>query len=154
MSEISRILDQLHREFEGRAWHGDNVSDTLKGITAEQAVRKPISAAHSIWELTVHMAFWKQAVTARLVGNPLTITDDMDWRPITDTSSAAWKTAVDNLCAAHQALVTAVAKFDESRLDEQVGPDNSTCYVLIHGIIQHDLYHAGQIAILKKSFVS
>ncbi len=154
MSEISRILDQLEREFEGNAWHGDNVLDILKGITAEQAARKPLPNAHSIWELVLHMTTWKRVVTERVQGTVRDIPDEEDWRQVKDVSEAAWHQAIDNLRDAHKALQDAVAKLDDARLNDKPGPNSNTYFVQIHGVIQHDLYHAGQMAILKKSFIS
>ena len=152
MSEIARILDQLHREFEGNAWHGDNVLAILNGITAEQAAQKPLGKAHSIWELVYHMTTWKRVVTERIQGNLPDVTDELDWPRVTDTGESAWRQAIENLRTTHKNLYNAVAKLDEARLNDKPGPESNIYYVQIHGIIQHDLYHAGQIAILKKSF--
>ena len=152
MSEIARILDQLHREFEGNAWHGDNVLTILKGITAVQAARKPLDKAHSIWELVLHMTTWKRVVAERVQGNLPNVTDEMDWPRATETSELAWQQAIENLITAQEYLYKAVAKLDDARLSDKPGPESNSYYVQIHGIIQHDLYHAGQIAILKKSF--
>jgi uncharacterized damage-inducible protein DinB len=152
MSEISRILDQLHREFEGNAWHGDSVLEILKGVTAEQAATKPILQAHSIWELVLHMTTWKRVVTERIQGNLPEVTDELDWPKISETGEAAWQQAIDQLRDAHKQLFNTVAKLDEARLNEKPGPESNTFYVQIQGVIQHDLYHAGQIAVLKKSF--
>lgn len=152
MSEIARILDQLHRVFEGNAWHGDNVLANLNGITAEQAAQKPLGKAHSIWELVYHMTTWKRVVTERIQGNLPDVSDEMDWPRVTETGESAWQQAIESLRTAHKNLYNAVAKLDEARLSDKPGPESNSYYVQIHGIIQHDLYHAGQIAILKKSF--
>jgi uncharacterized damage-inducible protein DinB len=88
----------------------------------------------------------------RLQGDPaeVPISSPEDWPPAEDTSEAAWEQAQAALDRGHQALVEAIQHVDESRLDEPILEGKSSVYVTLHGVIQHDLYHAGQIAILKK----
>ena len=154
-SEVERIRDQFHRAFEGEAWHGPSVLKLLEGITAQQAAAHPIPGAHSIWELTLHIAAWERACKRRLEGDPAQLTDQEDWRPINDTSDAAWESTMQHLIDNHRELLNAIAKVDESRLNEPIMKDPnipfSSVYVTLHGGVQHDLYHAGQIAMLKKA---
>ena len=79
------------------------------------------------------------------------VPDDVDWPPVKAGGEAEWQTALAGLEAAHQDLRQAVAALDETRLDERPYPGASPRYVQIHGVIQHDLYHAGQMALLKKA---
>jgi hypothetical protein len=153
MSEISRILDQLQREFEGNSWYGDNVMTILKGVTADLAAQKPLPKAHSIWELVLHMTTWKRVVRERIEGRIRDVKDTEDWPRVTDKSETAWEISVRALVEVHRQLYEAVAKFDDTQLMDKPGHDSNTFYVQLHGIIQHDLYHVGQIAILKKSVV-
>ena len=152
MSEIERILDQLKRAFEGNAWHGPSVQEVLTGVSAEQAHARPLANAHSIWELVRHTAVWEDVGRRRLSGDraQIEISSPQDWPPPEDTSEAAWEQAKEALNRGHQALVEAIARTPESRLDEPISEGMSTVYVTMHGVIQHDLYHAGQIAMLKK----
>ena len=153
MTEIERIQDQLKRAFEGNAWHGPSVSEVLNGITADQAHARPLRNAHSIWELVRRIAVWEDVGRRRLSGDraPIEISSPEDWPLPEDTSEAAWEKARQALNRGHQALVEAIARTPESRLDEPVFKGMSTVYVTLHGVIQHDLYHAGQIAMLKKA---
>ena len=153
MIEIERILDQLKRAFEGNAWYGPSVREVLAGITANQAHARPLRNAHSIWELVRHVAVWEDVGRRRLTGDraQIEISSPEDWPPPEDTSEAAWEQAKDALNRGHQALVEAIAAIPESRLDEPIFEGMSTVYVTLHGVIQHDLYHAGQIAMLKKA---
>ena len=153
MTEIERILDQLKRAFEGNAWHGPSVREVLAGITAEQAHARPLQNAHSIWELVHHIAVWENVGRRRLTGDraAIDISSPEDWPPADDTDDAAWEQAKAALDRGHQALVEAITKVTESRLDAPVFEGMSTVYVTLHGVIQHDLYHAGQIAMLKKA---
>jgi uncharacterized damage-inducible protein DinB len=153
MTEIERILDQLKRAYEGEAWHGPSVCEVLAGITAEQAHARPLADAHSIWELVHHIAVWENVGRRRLTGDraAIDISSPEDWPPADERSEAAWNQAKAALDRGHQALVAAIASVAESRLDAPVFEGMSTVYATLHGVIQHDLYHAGQIAMLKKA---
>ena len=155
MSEVARISDQLQRAFNGEAWHGPSVLKILNGVTAEQAAAHPIPGAHSIWELTLHIAAWENACRRRLKGDPAQLSDGEDWPSIEDTGEEAWQDTQQHLRDNHQALLDAIAALDDSKLDrpiiENAETPFSSVYVTLHGAVQHDLYHAGQIAILKKA---
>jgi len=154
MTEIERIIDQSNRAFYKEAWHGLAVSEILAGVNAEKALAKPIASAHSIWEIVNHMAVWKRVACERLSGRVknINIGSDEDWPPVTDASETAWMAAKQNLESAHKELTEAISRLTDADLDRlhSRGPTSDTNYLLAHGIVQHDLYHAGQIAILKK----
>ncbi|HYW73134.1 MAG TPA: DinB family protein [Pyrinomonadaceae bacterium] len=153
MTETDRILDQLQRAYEGTAWHGPSLKELLNGVTAEQAHARPLPNGHSIWELVHHIAVWEDVGRRRLQGDPaeVPISSPEDWPPADDTTDAAWTRSKESLERGHQLLVEAISQVPESRLDEPIMAGKSTVYVTLHGVIQHDLYHAGQIAILKKA---
>ena len=158
MSEVERIRNQFERAFDGEAWHGPSVLSLLNGVTAAQAAAHPIPGAHSIWELTLHIAAWEDACRRRLEGDPAQLTDEEDYPPITDTSQAAWENVKRKLTDVHRRLLDAIAATDDSRLDQPIVANAETtlasAYVTLHGGVQHSLYHAGQIAILKKAIES
>jgi uncharacterized damage-inducible protein DinB len=153
MTEIERILDQLKRAYEGEAWHGPSVRESLAGVTAAQAHARPLANAHSIWELIQHIAVWENAGRRRLEGDraAIEISSPEDWPPADDTSEAAWERSKAALDRGHEALREAISQIPEERLDEPILEGMSSVYVTVHGVIQHDLYHAGQIAMLKKA---
>ena len=153
MTEIERILDQLKRAYEGNAWHGPSVCEALAGVTAAQAHARPLANAHSIRELIQHIAVWESVGRRRLEGDraAIEISSPADWPPADDTSEGAWEQAKAALDRGHQDLHKAIARISEERLDEPILEGLSTVYVTLHGVIQHDLYHAGQIAMLKKA---
>ncbi len=154
MSEASRIADQLRRAFDGDAWHGDSVLEILNGVTAAQAAARPITHAHSIWELVLHIAAWDGAVLGRLSGAAVELADAENFPPVKDTSEAAWRKALAGVRRVHEELVSAVSVLPDSRLGEMVpGKQGAhyTFYYMLHGVVQHELYHAGQIALLKKA---
>lgn len=155
MTEVERIRNQFQRAFDGEAWHGPSVLSLLDGVTAEQAAAHPVPGAHSIWELTLHIAAWEDACRRRLEGDPAQLADEENFPPVTDTSQGAWENAKTKLIDVHRRLLDAIAATDDSRLDQPIIDSAettfSTAYVTLHGGVQHSLYHAGQIAILKKA---
>jgi len=152
MSEIQRIEDQLQRAFEGNAWHGPGVRELMADVTAAQAAGRPLPTAHSIWEIVLHMATWERVVYRRLQGETVVnLPMEQDWPPVRDSSEAAWHQAVRDLEQANHDLRAAIAQSTEARLADMAPGKDHSVYVMLHGIIQHDLYHAGQIAILKKA---
>jgi uncharacterized damage-inducible protein DinB len=152
MISTKRIADQLRRAFDGDAWHGDSVLEILKGVDAKSAAAHPIAGAHSIWELVLHIAAWDGAVLRRLHSDvPVELNDAENFPAVTDTSEAAWRRAVAHAKQVHETLTTAVSAFPKSRLAETIpGKDYDFTNMLL-GVVQHELYHAGQIALLKKA---
>ena len=148
--EVERVLGELQRAFEGDAWHGPAVLELLRDVTAEQAAARPIAGAHSIWELALHIAAWESAGRRRLEGDRAELPDEENFPQVNDTSEVAWQQTIERLKDGHRNLRDAVARLDDSRLDEPILDGMRSVYITLHGVIQHDLYHAGQIAILKK----
>ena len=151
MEELQRIADLLDRAGHGDAWHGPSVDATLAGVTAAQAAARPLADGHTIWELVLHIAVWERVVTRRFAGEKLEPTSAEDWPPVTKTTDDAWRRAVADLRKARGELRAAMLAFDPRRLDDTVQGKNYSFYVMAHGVVQHDLYHAGQIALLKKA---
>lgn len=151
MKETERIREQLEHAFAGGAWHGPSVLEILENVTAGQALERPIAGAHSIWELVLHIKAWDDACRRRLLGDRAELPDEEDWPPVDETSDEAWDKTLAALREGHQKLAAAIATVDEARLDEPILQGMATVYATLHGTVQHDLYHAGQIAILKKA---
>jgi len=154
MSETTRLADQLRRAFDGDAWHGDSLLELLEGINAKMAAAHPIKDAHSIWELVLHIAAWDGAALKRTTGVAVELSDEQNFPPANDTSEAAWGNTIEHAKHAHNELVRTVAAFPDSRLQEQVPGKTESYYnffYLFSGVVQHELYHAGQIALLKKA---
>jgi uncharacterized damage-inducible protein DinB len=153
MSESIRIADQLHRAFHGDAWHGPAVLELLDGINARTAANRPPGGLHSIWEIVRHIGVWDNAAIRRMAGEVVQPTGEEDWPRVNDVSEGAWKSTTADLIQTHDKLVRAVKAFPDVRLNEQVPgktADYYNFYYMLHGIAQHELYHAGQIAMLKK----
>jgi uncharacterized damage-inducible protein DinB len=153
-TEAARIADQLRRAFGGEAWHGDSLFEILEGVTAGRAALRPIASAHTIWELVLHIAAWDGAALRRMGGVAASLSDAENVPAVRDASETAWRTALAEVRRVHEELVAAVAALPDSRLDEMVpGKEGAhyTFYYMLHGVVQHELYHAGQIAILRKT---
>jgi uncharacterized damage-inducible protein DinB len=150
-TEVERISDQLHRAFYGEAWHGPAVMVLLNEVGAAKASARPAPKAHTIWEIVNHISAWKDAVRRRLLGEDVQLDGEMDWPPVKDTTESAWRKTLEDLKRRHDNLETVVAGLKESNLDRPWANGKSTIYFLTHGSIQHDLYHAGQIALLIRA---
>ena len=151
--EVTRMADQWRRAVNGPAWHGPSFREVLKGVSARQAAGRPLPDAHSIWELVLHATAWIDIVRGRLEGTaPKRITAAMNWPKAGSTSARDWRRAVSRLRRAGERLGATIRALDDGHLDRDVpGIDDTwSAYVTVHGIIQHTLYHAGQIAVLKK----
>ena len=152
-SESLRIADQLRRAFTGDAWHGSPLLDLLAGITAEQARARPLRSVHSIWELVMHIDVWLHAALEATQGTlmPNLYGTERDWPTLTDDGAAAWIAAQDRLFQNAERLAQAMERFDDAKLQDTVPGRQYDFYYLFHGIVQHSLYHGGQIAVLKKA---
>jgi len=150
-SEAARIADQLRRAFDGSAWHGPALLELLKDVDAATAAAKPLADVHSIWELVLHIAAWDDAGLRRLSGEKWQPVGLLNFPHMTTVTEGAWRKAVAATKRTHVTLVKTVEALPESRLWERVPGKRYDFYHLLHGIAQHELYHAGQIAILKKA---
>jgi uncharacterized damage-inducible protein DinB len=154
-SEI--LLAAIDRAFDRKSWHGPNLRGVLRLVNAETAAWRPAPGRHNIWELTLHTAYWKYTIRRRLSGGErggFALKGSNWWeRPLPDQADeAAWKRDVALLVEEHQAMRAAVAALDDSELSVvHPGHKLSTLEVLT-GIAAHDLYHAGQIQVIKKLY--
>jgi uncharacterized damage-inducible protein DinB len=150
VTEGERIAEQHRRAYQGEAWHGPAVFELLDGMSAARAAARPIAKGHSIWELVLHLTSWERIVRSRFVGEPIDATPEVDWPAPGRATAAAWKGAVQALHEESEALRVVLARSTDEKLATPRAAGSGTFYDLAHGEIQHALYHAGQIAILKK----
>jgi uncharacterized damage-inducible protein DinB len=152
MREAERIAKQLKRAHEGHAWHGPSLKELLGGVTAAQAAARPVEGAHSIWELVLHVEAWERVALRRLGGDPAQIFNTAeDWSGVDAGDEDGWRDALRRLAETSVALREAIPRLEDAQLDEPIYPQMSSRYVTLHGVVQHTLYHAGQIALLKKA---
>ncbi|MFB3916812.1 MAG: DinB family protein [Terriglobales bacterium] len=150
MTETARIADQLERAFRGEAWHGPAMMEILRGVPVDQAAAHPITHAHSIWEIVLHVTAWQRVVLRRMHDEAATLTREQDWPGVPRFSESEWQAAVHALEESHRKLHAGIMAMPDDRLHARVPGKDYNFYVLLHGAVQHLLYHAGQIAILKK----
>ena len=151
VTQPALLAEQLRRAFDGDAWHGPAVLELLADVDAATAAAKPLPDVHSIWELVLHIAVWDDAALRRLDGK-VCQPEGTDNFPIPPKpTEAAWRKAIVDAKRTHNLLVKRVAELPESRLWDQVPGKKYDFYHMLHGMAQHELYHAGQIAILKKA---
>jgi hypothetical protein len=149
--ETNRLADQLERAFRGGAWHGPSLDEALDGVDAATASRR-LGVEHTLAEITSHVAFWIDAASRRMDGEAVTnVPPEVDFPRGGADSDDAWRATLANLEAAHRRLHTAVLALDDDRLDGAVAGSDPTVRGQLLGILQHNAYHAGQIAVLKKA---
>ena len=158
MREVDRLRCALEATLDGDPWYGTAVSQMFEGVEASQAAAHPVKGAHSIWELVVHMTAWANETTRRLRGGTHGTPAEGDWPAVTSTSAESWLSARSALGRAHASLAATLTAMDDADLGRQIAGAQVdaagqpvTTYQTMVGLLQHDTYHAGQIALLKKA---
>src|SRR5207245_519092 len=141
MRPTERLLDELNRAFGGEAWHGPALRNLLDNVNETQAKQRPIANAHSILELVVHIGTWMDVVARRIAGSAVESTTVEDWSDVTRKS---WPAAIEELEHAESRLSDAVARLNDAVMDEKAHRE-------VMGALQHNVYHSGQIALLRKA---
>jgi uncharacterized damage-inducible protein DinB len=151
--EIRLLLSTIDQAYDRRSWHGTNLRGSVRGLSARQAAWRPAAGRHNIWELVVHAAYWKYAVARRFTGErrgsfPL---KGSNWFPRPQVATdKAWRTDVDLLEEMHRLLRAAVEDLSPGELSRTPKGSKTSNAFILTGIAAHDLYHAGQIQLLKK----
>ena len=152
MDEVKFLIDQIRTTFNGDSWHGPNLVKTLKGVDIEQARERTVEERHTIWELTDHITFWLEEVDKSVKDKKNLDHSGEDW-PRMGATMEEWEQSVRRLEAAVNMLVDDLATWKNSDLEITVPGANFTFKQMLHGTIHHNLYHAGQINIIKKKQV-
>ena len=152
MDETERIIGELNRAFRGKAWHGPSVFEILDGVDAARAAAHPVPGAHSIWELVLHVTTWLD-VPARRIRERVAIEpeDAVNFPPVPRATDVKWRDARERLATAADDLAGTIETLGPARLEETVAGKSYPIAVMLHGTVQHSLYHAGQMALLKKA---
>jgi hypothetical protein len=151
--EVRLLLSIIDQAYDHKSWHGTNLRGSIRGLTAKQAARRPRRDRHNIWELVVHAAYWKYAVTRRLTGlerGSFPLKGSNFFPRGESANEKQWRTDVALLETMHRALREAVASLSASDLPRVPKGSKISNAFIITGIAAHDLYHAGQIQLLKK----
>jgi uncharacterized damage-inducible protein DinB len=157
MPRLPDFRDQLQRIDGGDPWYGNSIARLTGDLTAGQAAARPIPGAHSIWELVLHMTSWVKEVRRRLMVGVWQAPADGDWPPVPEPTADNWAAALAALHHAHEDLAATLRTSSEARLEEQLGQERNQALgtgvsfaQMLHGLLQHDAYHAGQIGLLRK----
>lgn len=158
MTLREHLIDELTRSHDREPWHGPSRRALLDGVRAADAGAHPVAGAHSIWELVLHMTAWTREVSRRLHGAPPAEPSEGDWPAVGELTEPRWREACLALDRAHGALLGIMATLPPERLADRVGRTHEpalgtapTMALMIAGIAEHDAYHCGQVAILKRA---
>jgi uncharacterized damage-inducible protein DinB len=152
-------MEMLRQTFDGRAWHGPSLIDALRGVDKAQAIERPIEVRHTIWEIVNHCSFWMEAVNRALHGETLPdIVSNEDWPKMKKTDED-WTNTLEKLKNTYEELVNSIKELNHDQLIRKIhGSYNGHPYAItfrrmLHGISNHNTYHAGQIAVLREEAV-
>lgn len=149
--EVQRIQGQFRRAYHGPAWHGPSFKEALQGVTAALAASHPLDAAHSIWEITLHVTVWHDVARRRLGGEFVEPTPDEDWPEVEEDGEAVWTAAIRRLEDSFDQLDEAIGKVQDEELADFVPGCNYNVHFLLMGVVQHSAYHGGQISLLRRA---
>jgi len=150
-TEGRQLAEELRAIWHGDAWHGAALSELLEGVTPEEAAARPLAAAHSLWELILHMTAWNDVWRQRLEGQARREPEEGDFPPVPAPTPEAWAEGQRRLQDGHERLEARVARLTATELDATVPGCEYDARFLVRGVIRHTVYHSGQIALLKKA---
>ena len=152
MSDVDRIVKHYEAVLNGEPWHGDAIWEILGRISAQSAAARAPFGGHTAWEIVRHMAFWEQVGAKRLRGERagLVEAEELNFPPTPEVTEENWRQALEEFRASNRSFRTALAELDPARLNDLTAAGKRTFYGEAHGVIEHDIYHAGQIALLSK----
>ncbi len=153
MTEIERMLSQYELVLHGDAWHGDAVWKILGNTSAACAAHR-LTECHTIWEIVMHMTFWEEVATRRLRGERAGLDEALNFPAMPSITEANWQKTLLHFRASNKEFGKALSNLDSANLDGMSAAGKRSFYDEAHGLIQHNVYHAGQIALLKKDFAS
>jgi len=151
MPEIDRLLAHYDQVLNGDAWHGDAMWQILHGISPKAAAARPLPTAHTIWEIVTHMIFWEDVAARRLAGERAGLVEERNFPPMPAATEENWHRVLDELRASNRSFREALARFDAAKLGDLSAAGKRTFYDEANGVIEHHIYHLGQIALLKKA---
>ncbi len=150
MNEAEFLVDQLRTTFNGDSWHGPNLVKTMEGIDLFDAGTRYLEDRHSIWELANHITYWIEEVYKSVKGVTSLNHEGNDW-PEMGATEDEWARVSSRLEEAVNMLAHELVSWTDEGLAETVPGSNFTFKQMVHGLIQHNLYHAGQINVMKKA---
>jgi uncharacterized damage-inducible protein DinB len=150
--EILQTTEQLKDAYEGGPWFGKSIKEILSEIDEAIVFEKP-NGQHSILELLWHMITWKEFTLSRLRNDnqiPIKYFEENDWRELDHSDKSLWKQGLQQFAKLHNELIEVIQPQEDELLSQRVGDRKYNFRKLLYGIVQHDIYHLGQIAYIKK----
>lgn len=154
---IGKLITELEKAVNGDPWYGASLKKILSDVSCEQAVIKHTENIHSIAEITHHVCGWIEEVLSRIEGNESKDPARGDWKEINDLNEAEWNDLKYSLFTAHSNLISRVKIFPFTKFEEHVGKEKIkelgtgiSYREMLVGLMEHNIYHGGQIALLKK----
>lgn len=160
MSDIPFLLEQLRKGYSDDPWHGPATDDLLRDVAAAEAAAHPVPGAHSVWKIVLHMTAWQNEVRRRLEGGEPSLPEEGDWPEIGQVSEVAWRRDRKRLGTSLTELLEVLAGLREEDLERTGGSLSDrdpglgtgvTLRAMVHGLVQHNAYHSGQIALLRRA---
>ena len=152
-AETERIKDTLIRHYGGETWHGPSLAEVLEGVTAKQAIKRIVPASKNIAEYVYHLTNWRVFALEKLTGSEtydIILNSEADWKRIDSLTEEGWKELLDALEDSQNELLDVFDTYSDRKLENIVPGRRYSVYVLMHGIIQHDIYHSAQMMMIKK----
>jgi uncharacterized damage-inducible protein DinB len=147
---MEALAERLRAVFGGCPWYGLPLSEILRDVDAAAAAAHPWHGVHSVWEVVLHVTVWNQVLLRRMQGEAVELSRQQDWPPVPKFSDSQWQADQQALSASHAALCDAVRRFPDTRRAETVPGQDYDFAFMLQGAVDHVVYHAGQIALLKK----
>lgn len=154
MTQGEILADELRRSLRGDAWHGPALLEVLANLSAEEAMQRPLPAAHNIWELVLHIASWANIALRRINGGQAEPYDGEDWPEVHGFTQENWDDARTAMRESYERLSEVVLGMTDDELLAKAPKSERTITGMINGVVQHAAYHGGQIALLKKSITT
>jgi len=151
MTESVRLINLFKKLYNGSPWIDVNIVATLSNITTEQAQKKLLPKANTIWEITNHLISWRINVLQRLHGQMITSPENNYFEEVKDTSANAWETTLSKFENTQEQWLEFLTQFKVEDFETPYPGNEMTYYEHVQGIIQHDAYHLGQIVLLSKN---
>jgi hypothetical protein len=151
-ASLDTLLAVIDQAFDHQSWHGPNLRGSIRGVAFRQAIWRPQPQRRNIWEHVLHAAYWKYTVRRRILGEkrgsfPI---KGSNWITAQETTAVAWRHDVKLLIETHKSMRVAIANVAPARLHKRIPKGKVTYFFLISGVAAHDVYHAGQIQLLKR----
>jgi uncharacterized damage-inducible protein DinB len=147
---MEELSSRLQAVYGGDAWYGLPLGELLREVDAAAAAAHPWHGVHSVWEVVLHVTVWNKVVLRRMHGETVEPTHQQDWPPVPKFSDSQWQADLLALAESHTTLCDAVNSFPPARLAETVPDKDYDFSFMLQGAVDHIVYHAGQIALLKK----